>query len=340
MTRLALLALAWLLASVPAPAQERELMYVANSRADYVSVIDVSTHTEVGRVPGVKHPSGLIVSRDGRRLYVAAEGEPALMAFDTTSHRLLWKVRVDPMPHHVAVSGDGRLVYVCIFSGDHLQIVDTDKQAVVGSVEVGLGPHNVLASPDGKRIYAGMIHHDRVAVVDVATQKMTRAYPLGERVRPIAITNDEKTLYSQLSRLQGFVAVDLASGDITRRIDLPPLKERAPIAFPYNVNHGLALTPDNTQIWANASLDGYVSVYSVPDYKLLGTMPTGRDPNWIEFSRDGRFAFITSRGTNSVRVFRVADRTQVASIAVGEGPQRIVRGIVPGPVTFTSRTQP
>lgn len=330
----ALALLAVLALPFSAAAQSRELIYVANSRADYVSVIDVPGHTEVGRVPGIKHPSGIAVSRDGRRLYVAAEGEPALVAVDTATHRLLWKVPVDPVPHHVAVSGDGRFVYVCIFSGDHLQIVDTEKRAVVGTVQVGMGPHNVLPSPDGKRIYAGMIHHDRVAVVDVATQKMTRAYPMGERVRPIAVSNDEKTLYAQLSRLHGFVVLDLESGEITRRVQHPPLKERMPIAFPYNVNHGLALTPDNRQLWANGSLDSYVAVYSVPDYSLLATLPVGRDPNWIEFNRDGQFAYITSRGTNTVHVFRVSDRAEVATVKVGEGPQRLIRALVPGAVSF------
>jgi DNA-binding beta-propeller fold protein YncE len=102
------------------------------------------------------------------------------------------------------------------------------------------------------------------------------------------------------------------------------------------VNHGIALTPDNREIWANGSLDAYVAVYSVPDYKLITTMATGRDPNWIEFSQDGQFGYVTSRGTNSVRVFRVSDHKEVTTIPVGEGPQRIVRGVIKGPVTFPS----
>ena len=167
---------------------------------------------------------------------------------------------------------------------------------------------------------------------------MIRAFPLGERVRPITVANDEKTLYSQLSRLHGFVVLDLESGEIKKRINLPALKAPAPHAFPYNVNHGLQLTPNNREIWANGSLDGYVAVYSVPDYKLITTMPTGADPNWIEFSSDSRFGYVTSRGTNSVRVFRVSDHKEVATIPVGEGPQRIVRGILTGPVSFPARS--
>jgi len=56
---------------------------------------------------------------------------------------------------------------------------------------------------------------------------------------------------------------------------------------------------------------------------LLATIPGGRDPSWIVFSSDARFAYVTNRGSNDVSVISVAELTEVKRIKVGDYPQRM-----------------
>src|SRR5262245_24875477 len=318
------------------PRSITELLYVVNARSEFLSVIGIPANKVVGTVTVGRGASGIAATRSGDRLYVAVESGPKVVAIDAVTSKILWSVPVGETPHHVALSGDGRFLYVCIFSGDRLDIIDTEKRAVVGKVRVGAGPHNVYTSRDGKRIYSGQIHQDNVSVVDTDTQMVIKQIPMGERVRPIAFTSDEKTMFVQLSRLHGFVAVDMAT-DQRRTIQLPPLKKPAPTVWPYNVVHGIAVSPDDRYVFADSALDNYVGVFTLPDYKLVTTIPVGDNPNWMAFGNDARLLYVSNRGDNNVSVISVADLKEVTRIPVGEGPQRILTVRVPSAnVSFTS----
>ena len=89
------------------------------------------------------------------------------------------------------------------------------------------------------------------------------------------------------------------------------------------MNHGLGITPDGKRLVANAALMGVVAIYALPDLKLLGTIPVGREPNWIAFSKDGRFAYVSNRRDNTVSVISIAEAREVTRIATGEFPQRM-----------------
>jgi YVTN family beta-propeller protein len=209
----------------------------------------------------------------------------------------------------------------------------------VGSVRVGLGPHNVYTSTDGKRIYSGQIHQDNVSIVDTATQEVIKQIPMGEKVRPIAFTKDEKTMYVQLSRLHGFVVVDMAT-EQKQKIELPPLKKPYPVAWPYNVVHGIAVSPDDKLLFADSALDNFVAAYTIPDHKLQAVIPVGDNPNWLSFSADGRLLYVSNRGDNNVSVISVKDLKEVTRIPVGQGPQRILTVRVPSSsVTFVTQAQ-
>ena len=320
------------------PASITELLYVVNARSDYLSVLSVPGNKVVGTIPVGRAASGIAATRRGDRLYVAVESGPHVAAIDAVTSKILWTVPVGDVPHHVALSGDGRFLYVCIFSSDRLDVIDTEKRAVVGQVRVGLGPHNVYTSTDGTKIYSGQIHQDNVSIVDTKTHGVIKQIPMGEKVRPLAFTKDEKMMYVQLSRLHGFVAVDMAT-DRRQTINLPPLKKPQPTAWPYNVVHGIAVSPDDKYVFADSALDNYVGVFSIPDHKLITTIPVGDNPNWMSFSADGRLLYVSNRGDNNVSVISVPDLKEITRVPVGEGPQRLLTVRVPsGNVMFPARS--
>jgi YVTN family beta-propeller protein len=89
------------------------------------------------------------------------------------------------------------------------------------------------------------------------------------------------------------------------------------------VNHGLGLTNDGKYLVANTSLSGFTAIYSVPDLKLVGTVPVAKEPNWVAFSHDGKYAYVSNRRDNTLSVISVADRMEVTRLKVGEFPQRM-----------------
>jgi YVTN family beta-propeller protein len=49
---------------------------------------------------------------------------------------------------------------------------------------------------------------------------------------------------------------------------------------------------------------------------------TGKVPDWITFTPDGKMVYIANSGANSVSAIDIASRKEVARIPVGEVPKR------------------
>jgi YVTN family beta-propeller protein len=102
-----------------------------------------------------------------------------------------------------------------------------------------------------------------------------------------------------------------------------------PKFYPFTFNHGLELTADEKLLFASGGIGNYVCVFRVPDLALLATIPVGREPNWIAFSQDGKFAYVSNRKSDNVSVIDVGELKEIKRIPVGKYPQRIRTLVVP-----------
>ena len=77
-----------------------------------------------------------------------------------------------------------------------------------------------------------------------------------------------------------------------------------PTTWPYNVVHGIAVTPDDKMLFADSVLENYVAAYR-SRLQASGDDPVDDDPNWMSFSGDGKLLYVTNRGANNVSVISV-----------------------------------
>lgn len=325
-----LAALAFAVATQSVSAQAREYLYVGNTLSGDLSVIAIPEHRVVGSIPATvvgNSPDDVIASRNGGVLYISRLDTRDVIAVGTATEKELWHVDVGGTPNHLALSRDERFLYVPIYDKAQLAVVDTKTHAVVKRLDVGAGPHGTLLGPTGRNLYVGMMDGNQVAVVDAATNAIKKTIRMPEGVRPFQVSPDERFLYAQLSKLHGFVVVDLKTDSVIKTVNLPTLGKQVPAAklevSHWVVNHGLGITRDGRYMIANASLNGFAAVYSLPDLTLVGTIPVGKEPNWIVFSHDGTYAYVSNRRDNTVSVISVANRAEVTRIKVGEFPQRM-----------------
>jgi YVTN family beta-propeller protein len=118
-------------------------------------VVDTATHTVLRSVPvpnsetGVK-PMGVVVSPDGRRVYVATGRGNTVDVFDATTFQLLARVPVGQRPWGLAVTPDGRKVYAACGGSDagapganEVTVIDAATHAVSARVKAGDGPWGI-----------------------------------------------------------------------------------------------------------------------------------------------------------------------------------------------------
>jgi YVTN family beta-propeller protein len=330
-------ALAAVLAGIPiSAAAQRDYLYVENTLGGDISVIDLATHKVVGTIPASvvgEHPDDIIANRAGTLIFLSRLDAEDVIAISTETEQVVWKVEVGGRPNHLTLSADERFLYVPLFDKGTLAVIDTETRTIVASPAVGFGAHGTWLSPDGRRVYVGSIGSDQLTVVTSGGDfKVEKIIELPDGVRPFQLSPDEKFAYVQLSRLHGFVVVDLARDTIVRTVKLPVLKPLPKPTFDkshYVMNHGLGLSPDARYLVANGSMSEFVAVFSFPDLELLGTVAVGQEPNWVVFSKDSRYAYVSNRRDDTISVIDLAARKEAVRIPVGDFPQRMTVATVP-----------
>ena len=178
-----------LIALTAAPAAAGPVhIYITDSAADTVHVIDAATNKAVQVIRGIEAPHGVTFSPDGSRVYVSNESTDSLDVVDRKTGRIIRKVALSGHPNNIAISKDGGRVVVCIRDDPGtLDVVDVNAFTLKKSIPVKGGLHNVYVTPDGKYAVAGSVRKNRLTIVDMATEEVAWDLPFDKGLRPMAI---------------------------------------------------------------------------------------------------------------------------------------------------------
>jgi YVTN family beta-propeller protein len=321
--------------------QSAARIYVTNSAADTIDVIDSATNKIVQVIRRIELPHGINFSPDGSRVYVSNESESALDVIDAQSGEILHKVPLSGRPNNISITKDGRRVVVGIRAAPGaLDLIDTSALTLAKTISVNASVHNVYVTPDGKYAVSGSIESQSITVVDLETDQVAWRLKLDRGVRPMAFeTNPDgstRRIFVQLSGFHGFAVVDFAKRDEVARIALPnepggfgSFEGRSGVP-----SHGIGVAPDGKSLWVNSTLANAVFEYSLPDLNLigysalpliysLGHPPTGAVPEWITFTPDSRTVYVSNSAARSVSAIDTKTLKSIAVIPVGEVPKRI-----------------
>ena len=268
-------------AMIPAASSSRKgrmLLYVDNSLGDDLTVIDLGSSQVVDTIRVGSEPHGLCAAANGRRLFTTIEGEKNLKTIETTTGEILGAIPLTGRPNECAATPDGHYVGVPIRDTDSVDIIDTGLQRVVKVLPIK-APHNCFNAGNNRDMYVSSMGSDEIDVIDLRTMEYSARIPTGGIPRPYSVSHDEKTLYSALTNLHGFVVADIPGRKVIERVELPPAP---PLACPLEVNtptHGLALSPDDRQLWITSLADGGVYVYDLARKEtspmMSASVPTG-----------------------------------------------------------------
>jgi YVTN family beta-propeller protein len=310
---------------------ENLLLYVGNSRGDDVSVVDLASQKVIGDITVGPRVHGVAVTTDGRRLFTTSEVDHSLIISDTETHKIIGTVKLPGKPNQCAVTPDGRYVTVPIRDGDSVAIVDVNEQKIVKLLPIK-EPHNSLNMGSNRYMYVTSMGSHEIDVIDLEKMDYSAHIPVGGRPRPFAVSKDGRTMYVAVSDLHGFNIVDITEQKVTQRVEMPsehpgPPRKRE-FETPDTATHGLALTPDESELWVTSLLDDCIYIYDLKAKKITGRLNTGDGPNWVVFSPDGKFGCVSNTDSDDVSIFSVKERREVARVKVGKVPKRIAVAIM------------
>jgi len=118
-----------------------------------VSVIDLTNNLAPAQIEVGLHPSGMVLSPDRTRLYVACANSDIVAVINTASDEVIEKILVRPDKNHpfgsapnaLAVSADGKLLFVANGTDNAICVIETGSPCrIKGYIPTGWYPASVL----------------------------------------------------------------------------------------------------------------------------------------------------------------------------------------------------
>ena len=319
------------LASASLVAQGRAVRIIqTNAAGDNSHVIDPVTNKVIATIEGTEVPHGVASAPDGKRVYITIESKRSLGVIDPTTWKVIKEIPLSGRPNNVFVSKDNKKVYVGIAQAPGaVDVIDAVAMTNVKSVKVDGSVHNVYVTPDGKFAVSGSVATGVVSVIDTTTDTVSWSYKETSGIRPMSFdTNADgstRNIYVQLTDYHGIAVVDFATRKETKRWELPevPGQHKELEGLQGAPAHGFAVTPDQKTLLATSKWYGAMYAYSIPDYKLLGTVVVGSHPEWITLTPDGARAYLGVAGEDQTVAVDIKTMQVIARIPVGFVPKRI-----------------
>ncbi|MET8637246.1 YncE family protein [Streptomyces sp. NPDC004096] len=304
---------------------------------------------------------------DGRSMVVSRPSFADVVSIDLTTGRINWRFPVAGYrADHMAVSPDGTRVAVSASTAGKVQVLDIVTGRGLGEFTTGDKPHENIFTKDGKYIWNMAIGEvntalddpvwdwtkgDRhITVVDATTFKQVKTIDMRGRldaiglkdfsdaVRPAVFSPDESTLYFQVSFFNGFLEYDLATDRITRVKTLPKNPATSPDRTTWvndSRHHGISMNPSGTKLCVAGTMDDYATVVDRATLQE-GPLVTAAKPYWATVSGDGTDCIVSESGADRVTAIDFATGEKVASVQVGDHPQRVRLAHVPADWPGTS----
>ncbi|MEX2299791.1 MAG: bifunctional YncE family protein/alkaline phosphatase family protein [Bryobacterales bacterium] len=312
-----------------------------------ISVIDLQTETETGRVAVKDAWHGITFNKAGDKVYVGGGSEASVFEFGFQAGKLtpqrvfpvVAAQRKTPSDHvgDILLDAEGRYLYTANLFRDSITVLNAQTGIVVREFPTGRRPYRLILGPGGKTLLVSHWGEASIGVYDLADGRLLERVPVGLHPTDMvlqpwqreAAADDQPALVARL-----FVAAAGTNSvfvlGLTESPRFFPL-ERIPVGPTPNAPAGsmptaLALRRDGAWLYTVVSGNNAIVVADISEERseLLGAIPTGWFPTAAVPLRDGRLLYLNGKGDGSKPAPRGPDPTRrgeeqqyVASLQLG-----------------------
>ena len=187
----------------------KHLLYAANrgtgNGPSNIVVFDAKTGQIITRIPVETTPYQVVLTPDGKRLFVSNWSSESVSVIDTDTNKVIRSLRVGMNPNDMKISGDGRLFVAC--SNDNtVYVIDTHQLQVLERLSTTLTPLAPEGStPDAlaidntrKLLYVANADNNSITVAHIenrAHSTVVGFIPTGWYPSALLLTDQDRTLY-------------------------------------------------------------------------------------------------------------------------------------------------
>ncbi len=293
-------------------------VYVPNSGAGTVDVIDPATFSVVGRFPVGKVPHHVTPSWDLTRLYVNNTWSNSLTEIDPRASKPTATIAVAD-PYNLYFTLDGRRAIVVAERYNRLDFRDPHTWQLIKSVRIPWpGVDHLDMSSDGHFLLASTEFSGFVVKVDTEQMAITDFVRVGGLPVDVRLAPDGSVFYVANQGRHGVSIID-------------PLGMKEVAFIPTGKGaHGLLISRDTKSLYVSNRLAGTISIIDLETRDVRTTWSIGGSPDMMQISPDGRLLWVSNRFAKSVVVVDTETGQVVHTIAVGANPHGLAYFPQPG----------
>jgi DNA-binding beta-propeller fold protein YncE len=304
-----------------APARAGGIAFIVNSRGPSISIIDMGTHKEVGRIPALREPHHLMLTPDGKSLLIGDTAGNQMLFVDPNTGEVQKRL---PMadPYQFAFSPNGKSFVVCGLKRNQVDVYDARTFALLKRFPVVATPSHLAFSPDSRSVFVSLQDSDKLASFDLDALTERWTVPVGKTPAGVLWLNNE-VLVADMGT-DTVARVDPQTGGIVGRIETA------------RGAHNLFLSPDRKILWVNNREGGSTTAVDAATLKPIRTYQISGGPDDLDFAPGGRIWF-TRRFAESVAILDPATG-EIETIRVGRSPHGLyLNPKAPTPAQVSSR---
>ncbi len=295
-------------------------LVVTNKSPATASIIDVATGRTLATLPTGQGPHEIVITRDGGTAvvtdYGAQMGGSTLTVIDVPGKRVVRTIALGEYrrPHGIVYLPGDTMVVVTSEANRAVVLVHVVRGTVVRAIATQQsGSHMVGVTADGRRAWTGNIGSNTVTELDLATGAAVRNIAVPAQPEAINVTPDGRQVWVGSNATGVVSVVDAATAAVT------------PVATGFGWPYRVLFSPDTTLVLLPDLRGETLRFVDRSTHEELHRITlTGKAPQGITLTPDGRFAFLSFSATARVAVIDVANRRVIAELAAGDTPDGVV----------------
>ena len=188
---------------------------------DNGEMIEGMTTVEVGA-----EPEGILVSPDGKTVFVTSEVANMVHVVDPASESIVANIVAGNRPRRFAVPAGGDMLWVTNELSGSVSIIDLGAMEVSATIEFkpkGFRPEDVTpvgitTTADGGTAFVALGRANHVAVVDVASREVEDYILVGSRAWNTILNRDESILYVANGLSDDISIIDVADRRVIKSV--------------------------------------------------------------------------------------------------------------------------
>ena len=290
----------------PTSVSAAALAIVVNSGDASLSVLDVTTGTELRRVPVLREPHHLALSPSGKELLIGDAGGNEMLFLDPVTGDIRRRIPVTD-PYQLQFSPNAKWLVVTGLARNQVDVYDAVTMQLAHRFPASSMPSHIAYSPDASMAFVTLQGTNKLVAYNLKTMSVAWTSDIGKTPAGV-IWHGGKLLVANMGT-DSIVVADPVDGHIERSIRTG------------RGAHQIFPSPDGKLLYVNNRVDGTTVALDARTLDVLRTYKVPGGPDCIDFAPDGKL-WITQRFIQKVAILDPATG-DIRSISVGRSPHGI-----------------